>query len=206
MQGYRRSDEQTGTTSVTTSTITATETAEALPPPHSSPLMVPAPGWGPRRPVLPSTANPDPDPQQENRAPAAAAGASGSSGQSTASIRAFSRDRAKSYAKVAETLFRAVGGILNGSASKSAGADTDAFLPDDDDLDVVPPPLGRLAARRVKFGADPDQLNDLEDLGMVAVGLIAWAAKGVSAVFEARRLRRRLEADKTVHTDPGDGR
>lgn len=188
----------------TTSTITAPETdsQDTAPAPRSSPLMVTAPGWGPRRPVLPSTANPDPAPET---ATAAAAGASGSSGQSTASIRAFSRDRAKSYAKIAAALFSAVGGILNGTAERSAGAESDAFLPDDDDMETVPPPIGRLAARRIKLGADPEQLSDLEDLGMAAVGLLAWAAKGVSAMIEARRQRRRTEEGKAVHTDAGDG-
>lgn len=184
------------------STITApeTDTQEAPQPPRDSPLLVTPPGWGPRRPVLPSLDNPDPAPEST------AGGASASSGPAIASIRALSKDRAKSYAKIAATLFRAVGGILNTSAAASAGADTDAFLPDDDDLDVVPPPIGRLAARRIKFGADPEQLSDLEDIGMAAVGLLVWAAKGVSAIAEARRYRRRLEADKAVHADPGDGR
>lgn len=187
-------------------TTTITETA---PPPAPAPElpdspMASTPAWG-RRIRLPGAGNPDPAPETSTAAAAADGAPSASSEQGTASIRALFKGRAKSYGKIAETLFKAIGGMLNTSASEAAKLDTDAWLPDDDDLETVPPPLGRIAARRIKFGADPEQLSDLEDIGMVAVGLVMWAAKGITAVAEARRIRRRLEADKAVYNDTGDG-
>jgi len=186
-------------------TMTSTITDQAPPAPSENPdSLVPSlPGWGRPRTPLPGPGNPDPLPATEDsgRATAAAGDGSGSSGHETASIQAFFKGRAKSYAKIAGTLFKAVGGLLNSAAAEASGTDTDAWLPDEEDLDTVPPPLGRIAARRIKFGADPAQLSDVEDIGMAAVGLLMWAAKGVAAVAEARRQRRRLEADKAVYSE-----
>lgn len=157
---------------------------------------------------MPGPDNPDPLDDAETTSTrttgAAAAAASGSSGQEPASIQALFKGRAKSYAKVAGTLFKAVGGLLNNAATPD-GWESEAFLPDEDDEETVPPPLGRIAARRIKIGANPDQLTDLEDIGIAAVGLLVWAAKGIAAVAEARRERRKLEAGKAVYAESGDG-
>jgi hypothetical protein len=118
-----------------------------------------------------------------------------------ASIQAFFKQRAKSYAKIAETLLKAAGGLLNAQA----GTDSEAFLPDDDDTETIPPPIGRLMARRIKIGADPEQLTDIEDIGIAAVGLIMWAAKGLTLLWEERRDRRRAEAGRAVYSETGDG-
>lgn len=149
---------------------------------------------------------PDPDPETLSDTPAepAAAGAASRSGGQPASIQAFFKGRAKSYAKIAEVLFTAVGGALNAAAQHELDGTT-AWLPDDDDLETVPPPLGRIAARRLKIGVDPAQLGDIEDIGMAAVGLLAWAAKGVAAVFAARRARNKLEDGRAVYNETGDG-
>ena len=182
-------------------TMTSTTTETDLP--QASSHLASLPGqWRTRN--LP---DPDPDPETEaetsrpDDSPAAAAGSRSST--QPASIQAFFKGRAKSYAKIAEVLFTAVGGALNAAAQREL-ADTAAWLPDEDDLETVPPPLGRIAARRLKVGADPSQLSDIEDIGMAAVGLIAWAAKGVSAVFAERRARRKAEQGKAVYNETGD--
>lgn len=174
--------------------------------------MADPPMFGPPRAILPGPANPDPAPPTSTStratSPAAAdepggRGAGGGSKDQTASIPGLFKQRSKSYAKVAETLLKAAGGWLHTSAG--LGDDSEAFLPDEDDLDTIPPPLGRLAARRIKLGADPDELSDIEDIGIAAVGILVWLAKGFSGVLEARRARRRLEKGKAVHDETGDG-
>lgn len=179
--------------------------AESIPLDSTEP-MASLPGWGRgRRVAMPSTDNPDPmEPASTStRAPGDEGAGGGSSEPTSASIRALFKGRAKSYAKIAETLFQALGGWAN--AVTAHGLDTEAWLPDDDDMETVPPPLGRIAARRIKIGADPEQLSDIEDMGMAAVGLLVWAAKGIGALFEARREARRLLAGRAVHNETGDG-
>lgn len=155
------------------------------------------PGFRAPRAVLPGAMNPDLPPpvddehQGDGRAP---------NGQ-PAFIPAFFKQRAKSYAKIAETLLTAAGGLLNARS----GTDSDAFLPDDEDTETIPPPIGRLMARRIKIGADPEQLTDIEDIGIAAVGLVMWAAKGLTMLWEERRERRRLEAGRAVFDETGNG-
>jgi hypothetical protein len=161
-----------------------------------TPALASLPGYKTRPAPLPGRGNPDPLP------PDAVTGAASSSSEQKASIRAFSRERAKSYAKIAGTLMRALGGYLN---TMSGEPESDAFIPDEDDDETIPPPLGRLAARRVKLGADPEQLSDVEDIAQAAIGTLVWLAKGATALFEARRARRRAEQDKALHSDRGDG-
>lgn len=188
----------------TTSTITEPATApetDPAPAPDSRPgFLASLPGFRAPRVPPPSLANPDePIPPQAGAA-AADDGGRASSGTAT-SIPAFFKQRAKSFAKVAETLLNATGGWLN----KISDEDSEAFIPDEDDADMIPPPLGRLAARRLKLGADPDQLSDLEDIGMAAVGIAVWLAKGFTTLWEAKRERRRIEASAAVHRETGDG-
>lgn len=183
-------------------TSTTTETSPAPEIPEDPPLM-PRPGFrwlpprpGPRNPdsLDPSvTTTADHDEHQGDDG-----GRAGKAGTGT-SIPAFFKQRSASYAKIAGALLQAVGGWCN-----MLSGDDEAFLPDDDDMETIPPPLGRLAARRIKVG-DPGNLTDIEDMGMAAIGLIAWAAKGAAAMLEARRERRRAEKGKAVHADPGNG-
>ena len=155
------------------------------------------PTYKPKTP-LPSAANPDPLPPGAGQAAPAGSG----SKEQTASIPAFFRQRSASYAKIAGTALRALGGYLN---MLSGELETDAFLPDDDDEATIPPPLGRLAARRVKIGADPEQLNDVEDIAQAAIGTLVWLVKGATTMLDARRERRRIAAEHALHTDRGDG-
>lgn len=185
------------TTAAPTSTITGTE--EAPTPPDS---LASLPAFKTPRALPPSADNPDPAPQNLREHQVAAAADDAKPKRDTASIQGFIKRRAESYAKIAGTLLKAVGGYLNAAAGE---IDSEAFLPDDDDLADIPPPLGRLAARRIKLGTDPDQMSDIEDIGMAAVGIGIWLVKGLSAVLEARRERRRAEKGKHVHTDSGDG-
>lgn len=155
---------------------------------------------------MPGPLRPDPfDPESTTRPVGrdelADNGGSGS-WTSTSSIPDLFKSRAKSYAAIAKALMQAVGGWAN---RMSGEEDSGAFLPDADDLSDIPPPLGRLAARRIKFGADPSQLRDIEDIGMAAVGMLAWFAKGITATINARRERRRIEADKAVYMEEGNG-
>lgn len=178
-------------------------TPATIPDPPTSPDsdLAALPGFSPPRALPPSMANPDEPPPATTTPPANGSGAGGSSG-SAASIQGFFKARAKSYAKIAETLLKAAGGLLNRAAAGPDNDELEAFLPDDDDLETIPPPLGRLAARRVKFGADPDQLSDVEDLGMLAVGVLAWLGKGVVAVIEARRTARAAAREKAIYQSP----
>jgi len=97
----------------------------------------------------------------------------------------------------------AAGGWLNRAA---AGDDDDnlAFLPDEDDEKTIPPPLGRLAARRIKLGDGTENLSDLEDIGMAVVGLIAWLAKGSTELIQRRRERKRIEKGAAVYGENAD--
>lgn len=178
---------------------TTTETEEAQTPPDS---LASLPAFRPPRALPPSADNPDPAPQNLREHQGAAAADDARPKRDTASIQGFIKKRAESYAKIAGTLLKAVGGYLNAASGET---DSEAFLPDDDDLADIPPPLGRLAARRIKLGADPDQMSDIEDIGMAAVGIGIWLVKGLSAMLDARRERRRAEKGKHVHTDSGDG-
>ena len=175
---------------------TTTEPDQDQAPASTSPdSLASLPTYKPKTP-LPSAANPDPLPQGAGQA------AGSGSKEQTASIPAFFRQRSASYSKIAGTALRALGGYLN---MLSGELHTDAFLPDDDDEATIPPPLGRLAARRVKIGTDPDQLNDVEDIAQAAIGTLVWLVKGATAVLDARRERRRAAADHALHTDRGDG-
>lgn len=175
-------------------------TTETDPPPGPDSDLADLPAFAPPPMPLPSLRNPDAPPPGADPGEAAPAG---DSKQQKASIQGFFKQRAKSYAKIAETLLKGVGGMLHAAAD--LGEDSDAFLPDEDDLETIPPPLGRLAARRIRIGADPDTLTDVEDIGMAAVGILVWLAKGVGGVLETRRIRRRAEQDRAVHREPGDG-
>ena len=190
-----------------TSMITATDQDQATAPPADQPsragLLASLPGFRQPRPPMPSmTASPDqPLPGGEPGAAAAAEDGGRGSREQTTSIPAFFKQRSKSYAKIAGTLLESAGGWLN----KISDEDSEAFLPDEDDLEMIPPPLGRLAARRLKLGADPEQLSDIEDIGIAAVGVAVWLVKGVNTLWAARRERRKLEQGAAVHRETGDG-
>lgn len=154
--------------------------------------MLDAPGWaatdhpGPRQPdpLTQDAQLQDPAGQLDQGAAVEASGSRGTS------IPAFFKERSAAYAAIAGTLLDAVGGWLN---SVSAAHDEDeAFLPDEDDRKMIPPPLGRLAARRVKIGGS-DDLRDVEDVGMALVGVAAWLAKGFAAALKARRELKRAQ-------------
>jgi hypothetical protein len=180
--------------------ITTTGTEEQPPPPDS---LASLPAFKPPRAIPPGPDNPDPAPAGMTTAAADEhQGAGGKGKQDTARIQGFIKRRAESYAKIAGVLLKAVGGYLNAASGE---IESEAFLPDDDDLADIPPPLGRLAARRFKLGADPDQLSDIEDIGMAAVGIGVWFVKGFAALLEARREKKRAESGRAVHTDSGDG-
>jgi hypothetical protein len=70
-------------------------------------------------------------------------------------------------------------------------ADDMAFVTDEDDEATIPPPLGRLAARRIPLGTLAENYTDLQDIGEAAVGLLAWLAKGITLSLSARRERGR---------------
>lgn len=145
-----------------------------------------------------TTAPPVPDALDPDVTTASGPGSEGGASPSPGtSIPAFFKQRSKSYAKIAEALLQAAGAWLNKASGEE---DAGAFLPDEDDAETIPPPLGRLAARRIKLG-DPGNLTDLEDIGMAAIGISVWLAKGVTSALNARRERRRLLDGAAVHQD-----
>jgi len=114
------------------------------------------------------------------------------------------RGKAAAYRKIMQAGFKALGGLINSVIA--AGPEDESFLPDSDDLDTVGPPLGRVAARHVPLGKATENMTDVEDLGMAAIGLIAWALKGAGSWWEARRAKTRLPAGTAVQpedTNPG---
>lgn len=153
------------------------------------------------RPSLSS--HPDPAPVMDDRGPgpAAAAGPAagrGGSGSPVTSTPEFFKQRSKAYASVAKALLLAVGGWLNRA---TAIDETDeSFLPDDDDQDGIPPPLGRMAARRITVG-DGEDLSDIQDAMLAGVAVVVWLAKGVTSALNARRERRRLIQGAAVHDE-----
>lgn len=167
--------------------------------PSPLPDLATPPGWGAPPPSLPSPSTPDPlDPGATTGEPGPAAESSSSAPvSSTAPSPRLLATRGKAYAAIARAGLQAAGGWLN---KLSAVHDEDeSFLPDDEDLADIPPPLGRLAARRLRVGENIENLSDLEDIGMAAIGIAAWLAKGISAAWEARRAVRRALADAAEH-------
>jgi hypothetical protein len=158
----------------------------------------PGPGFAPIPDPLPGPGNPDQLP-------------SGTTDSASSGLRAPTRidipkAKGQAYAKIAKGLLHAVGGLIN----RAIAVDDDdvSFLADEDDDETIPPPLGRLAARRVPIGKDGEDFSDVEDIGQALVGLIAWAVKGVTDHLQARNERgRRKPVRGTVlapDMDPGD--
>lgn len=96
------------------------------------------------------------------------------------------RSKGRAYAKIAAAILQGLGGLIN-KAIRVDKAD-EAFIPDDDDEQTIPPPAGRLAARHLPLGNSED-LSEIEDLGVLVVGLVSWVIKGVTDHMEARRER-----------------
>lgn len=108
--------------------------------------------------------------------------------------------KSKTFATIAEAGLEALGGILNGFLA--AGPEDPVFLPDDDDLNTVPPPLGRIIARRVKMSEDTN-LSEAADMMTAGIGLAAWLAKGLIGLAQAR-LARRHPAAAPAGAVPGE--
>lgn len=178
------------------------------PSPSPAPVLAPSPGFAPLPAPPPGPANPDPPTSSRPPGDDAGDGAAvtGAPRFTTVSTdqRALFRGRAKTFGKLAETTFKAIGGLLN--KILATGDDDGCFLPDEDDLKTVPPPIGRLAARRVDLPVDGENLSDAEDLIAAVIAVVAWAIKGVVDMLAARRDARRAVAGAAVHVDePGGG-
>lgn len=156
------------------------------PPPDPSQLdQIAAPAFRAPAPP-PGPWNPDPAPAGDGSA-SASSGASPAPTLTPAELAAAAKGKGKAYAKIAGALLHAIGGYVN--MLVAVDADDKAFLPDDDDDETIPPPVGRIAARKIKLGADAENLTDFEDMAMAAIGLAAWAAKGITEHLTARRER-----------------
>lgn len=167
-----------------------------MPPRHQQTDPTPAPDLSPeasqvpgpmfRTPDLhPGRWNPDPAPPGDD-------GASGSSASpaltlTPAELSAAVKGKGRAYAKIAKAALHAVGGLVN--MRLAVDDDDKCFLPDEDDDDTIAPPLGRIAARKIRIGANADDLTDIEDIGIAVVGLVAWVLKGASEHLTARRER-----------------
>lgn len=154
------------------------------------------PGWAAIPDPLPGPASPDPQniPGRD--------GTGGGSGTTPAPILTASfKGKAAAYGAIAKTLFIALGGLAN--QALAASEDDEAFIPDADDLATVPPPVGRLAARRIPLGDGSENFTDLADIGQAAVGIAAWVGKGIASTLQARRERRRRAARGAAVYDPG---
>lgn len=155
--------------------------------------QIPAPGFDPP-PTFPGPTHPDQAPTPTGDSSGQGSNGGGQGRTPTELI----PKSGKAFGKIAEAALRAVGGLLN----RMVAVDDDdlSFIPDEDDEDLIPPPLGRLAARRVPLGKNADDLTELEDIGMLLVGLIAYGLKGLTDWAEARRER----GPKGRRTAPGN--
>ncbi len=175
----------------------------ARPDPPGQSLLAPLPGSFRQVPVPPAAeTNPDPP------GPAADGDSGpGSSGGPEAPTRTdgpfgrLTRARTAPYEAIARGALRALGGLLN--SRLQADDDDESFLPDADDEKNVPPPVGRLMARRIPFDVTDSNLSDVEDMAAAAVGLLAWGVKGVTSAWENRRRVRRERHGAAVHDDAG---
>lgn len=168
-------------------------------PPHLSPDSADPgpedlddlPGWGPAPEPRPGRRAPDPpSPDHPSPADGGDAAPAVSAPRRPLTPESFTK-QAGAFTAIARALLIAVAGYLNMLAA--ADADDPAFLTDDDDEAVIPPPLGRLAARRIKLGQLAENYTDLQDIGEATVGILAWLAKGVTITLAARRDRKRAK-------------
>lgn len=158
------------------------------PSPDPGPDLAQAPGPMFRAPAdPPGRWNPDPPPPGADGSASASSAGDPAPTLTPAELAATVKGKGRAYAKIAKALLHALGGWLN--MTLAVDEDDKSFLPDDDDDETVPPPVGRIAARKIKLGADAENLTDIEDIGIAAVGLIAWAAKGITEHLSARRER-----------------
>lgn len=135
-----------------------------------------------------------------------------SSGDPTGSIRTepkLTPARSAPYEAIARGGLQALGGFLNSRLALRDDPDDMSFIPDVDDEKHVPPPVGRIMARRVPVDISRADLTDLEDMAAAAVTLAAWAIKGLSSMWRARSDRRRAAAGAQAGVyqpgDDGDG-
>ncbi len=170
------------------------------PEPETSPEDLAAPpGWGPAPEPIPGRRSPD--------QPSPAAGEDGAGSASPTlppPTPKWSKDKAAAYSAIARALLTALGGYANMLAA--ADEDDTAWLPDEEDQAAIPPPLGRLTARRIPLGDLAGNYTDLADIGEALVGLAAYIAKSVTATLNARRARRRSQGSAVHAPDlpPGD--
>lgn len=161
-------------------------------PPGQIPQDRGLPGLPGFAPVPPGRANPDPEPPAPTSSGTPADSGDGGGSGSSAGIRdriPIKELRSGPYEAIARGLLRAAGGLLNSRIQ--VDEEDKSFIPDDDDDKTIPPPLGRVAARHLPVSGKAE-LSELEDIGAAAVGLLAWAAKGLVSMWEARRDKRRV--------------
>lgn len=175
-------------------------------PPPSAPDRIPMPGFSPTPPPPPGPANPDPPtPGPATRrggrdvwpaatsTPASTDGDRGrGDGAGDKPPDAPFKSKRATFTKLIETALQAVGGLLN--RGLAVDESDECFLPDEDDLATVPPPLGDLAARKVTLPIGKDDLSDAEDMIAAAIGLAAWLFKGLVDWAMARRAQRKAQA------------
>jgi hypothetical protein len=160
----------------------------------------------PPPPPMPGPSTPD--------SPSSAARATGSDGSSPSAVPTppiptellkLRKGRAAAFTAIARGAFQALGGLLN--MQLAADADDFCFIPDDDDEAMVPPPVGRLAARKIPIGKSEDDFTDLEDVGQAVIGLGAWGLKGFTEWAKARREKKRTDparGGQAVYDGTGD--
>jgi len=171
--------------------------------PGPAPVTADRPGW------LPDTSpRPRPDAPAGTSEPGDGPGPSGAptppgtddDDRTPAEDRKLFAGKAATFRTIARTGLQAVGGLLNGVA----GQGTAAFLADEDDLATIPPPIGRIIARRVHVDDDAN-LSEAADMFAAGIGLVAWLAKGVIEIAEARLAARRGKTVPGQVVKPEDG-
>lgn len=89
----------------------------------------------------------------------------------------------RAFARLFETLFRLIGRFFN--ARFTPGHPT-LWRPDEQDIDAVADPFGRIAGRHTRF-ASGEQANDILDGIEGAIGLTGYAVKNQDRTREWRR-------------------
>jgi len=106
------------------------------------------------------------------------------------------RGRAAVFTKLAAAGFAALSAILNDRLAVDEQDET--WLADDDDLDAVGKPAGRLIARKLPLPEGTDT-NDLADAIEIAIGVAGYVAANTREWVKSVRLRRRAAAGAAVY-------
>jgi hypothetical protein len=115
--------------------------------------------------------------------------------KSTPGLPRLDRAQVQAFTRIAGVIFTAAGALLN--KRLRAHEQDPSFLPDDDDIEAVAPPLGRIGARH---GGIPggESVSDVSDAIEAVIGLAFYGIKNITRRAAARADRRPVQAAPQV--------